>query len=523
MTTFIPFQHQLDAQNILQNMEKTGKGGLLADSMGLGKTVTMSLHLCGNKIERKKDLIVCPISLLKTWEKELKRVSEYLGKEEPAILIYHGDKRVNSLKDGNYDFIITTYAILGSGELNYKRWGRVVLDESHYIKNGLLKKAPKCAKAAFMVGRRSEKNFCISGTPFNNRLKDLISQCVFLGTSPYNDVGWWKTHRDDTEAISKWREQYVLRRTKEGMLVAPIYHNISIVPKKKEEKLVNSLRANAAEDFAKWKRASGLERISLQGKILGLIQKLRIVSNSYYCGEGAVDSEEVLKNNAKVERMIEDMDSQIFKDPRQGLVVFSQFTSFLSVLEQVIEERMVGVEVMKFTGELNSQEREDIVDRFNESNHPRIILVSLMAGGVGLSLHHGSASVFLSEPYYNPFVEQQAEERVHRLGQTSQVEVFRYSMENGVETWIDALKQKKIGIAASLGLARASEDPTDFSFEDLADLFADHVSFTSETGTPIKKTKKEETVVETDKKRQCPNKPKKMKRVPKPKKGVKKE
>jgi DNA repair protein RAD5 len=160
--------------------------------------------------------------------------------------------------------------------------------------------------------------------------------------------------------------------------------------------------------------------------------------------------------------------------------VFSQFTSFLDTFEQVIEVVMPGVEIMKFYGSMNHQERDDVVFRFNNSREPRIILVSLMAGGVGLSLHHGSSTVFLSEPYYNPFAEQQAEERVHRIGQEHQVNIYRYHVNNSVESWISGLKQKKLVIAGDLNLVSGETVPVDFNFDDIAELFKTHVAFTDD-------------------------------------------
>lgn len=520
---FKPYQHQIDAQDIMLRMEREGNGGFLSDSMGLGKTLTMALFLKNNFIIGKKNLIVCPFSIMKTWEREINLV--YQEEDVPKILIYHGPRRVKYFEEDNWDFIITTYAILGSGELNYERWGRIVLDESHYIKNGLLSRAPKCAKEAFKIGKRSIKNWCISGTPFNNRMKDMASQCKFIGTAPYNDPSWWREHQDDKDVLLEWRNKFVLQRTKEGMLRKPIYHDIEIEPRDKERILVDSIRAQAADKFQEWKLAQGINKLKLQAIVLALIQKLRIISNSFYSGEGVIDTDEVITNNAKVDRMINDIDNQIFKDKKKGVVVFSQFTSFLSVLEQVIEEKMAGVKVLKFTGSMDKIERDEVVKYFNESRHPRVILIGLMSGGVGLSLQHGSASLFLSEPYYNPFVEQQAEDRVNRLGQDNQVEIFRYTMMNSVETWIKAMKARKLGIASTLSLVEKNEVSMDFSFKEISELFYDHVSFTNRDSKKQKITMedKEQTIeMKSGKKKTIkPIKRKKRKRssrVPQPKK-----
>jgi transcription termination factor 2 len=515
---FKPFEHQLSAQKELKRMEKLG-GGFLCDQMGLGKTATMSMFLINENKKGQTNLLVCPYSLLTVWCEEIKKVDGW--KDEfikPKILIYHGSSRKQNLsKLQSYNFVITTYAIIGSKELNDKKWSRVILDESHNIKNGLQRSGPKCAKAAYQIGMNSKVRFCITGTPFNNRINDIAAQAKFVGVEPYCEPNWWSENENNETNMLYWRNTFVIRRTKDKMLSAPKYHDITVKPTEVEENLTNILREQAAEDFKNWKRAKysgdNLTRIELQGKILGLIQKLRISSNSYYCGEGAVDENEVLEKCAKVDRIITDLDTLVYKDQKKGVVIFSQFTSFLDVLEQIIETTLVGIDIYKFTGSLNSSQRDDILKKFNNSKKPRVILVSLMAGGVGVSLHHGSSTVLLSEPYYNPFMEAQAEERVHRLGQQHQVNIYRYQVENSVENWINSLKQKKLSLAGSLDLVKKDNIPIDFKFDDIAELFKEHVAFKNDKNPPVKDSK--ELKVKVGNRTYKVDKGKKFSKVPK--------
>jgi len=472
------FKHQEEALPLLKNMEKTGRGGFLCDEMGLGKTITMAYHLMRNKIHRMMDLIVCPVSLMKHWKRELERVYKAEGKEPPKIYFYHGPKRKLRLGD---DYVITTYSILGRLELNQERWGRVVLDESHYIRNGIQKKSTKCAMGAYAVGTHSLFNWCITGTPFCNRLKDVASQCKFVGTYPYNHAAWWKQKSGgkNPENHAVWRDKYVLRRTKEHLLAPPIYHNVKVNANKEEEKLFNVMRQEAKDAWVKWKTSTGRKKMKLQGHILGLIQRLRIVSNSFLCGDSGYTGDEAYKENAKVKAIVEELDTQVCKSPSKSVVVFSQFTSFLDVLEVVVDEEMFGVEVFKFNGSMSAQERDDVINDFTTATHPRVLLISLLAGGCGLTLLPTS-TVFLCEPYYNPFAEKQAEERVHRIGQTHQVHVYRFSMVGSVEEWIEGLKLKKKFLATGLELVTGKDVVDTFSFEDLADLFKEVVSFKKE-------------------------------------------
>ena len=459
---------------------------LLHDFTVTHNTATMSMFLNTTHIDNKKNLIVCPFSILTTWKKWLNDTRTWdTDRRKANILIYHGQNRSNYLSKLNkYDYIITTYQIISTGELSRAKWDKVVLDESHNIKNGLCKNPPKCATAAFIIGKKARSRFCISGTPFNNKITDIASQSFFIGVKPYNNSSWWDNNFDNKEAMKIWNETCLIKRTKESMLKPPIYHNITIEPTEKEKDIVNKLRKNAAEDFENWKKAksnkNNYERMKLQGKILSLIQKLRIYSNSYYCGNNIVDAEDIITDCNKVEKIINDIGILVNKDPKHGIVVFSQFISFLDVLEISIDEFIPEIQVMKFTGNMNKDERDNIVDNFNKSTKPRVILVSLMAGGVGLSLHHGSSTVLLSEPYYNPFMEQQAEERVHRLGQENQVNVYKYYTNNSVEDWINKLKEKKMYLAGSLDLVRKDMIPTNINFDDIAELFKEFVSFKTE-------------------------------------------
>ena len=479
------YKHQKEALPALEHIEKLGRGGILADQMGLGKTLTMAIHIIGNKFEGKTDLIVATCSLMSNWVFELERASDYLGVDKPSILIFHGKNRIGKLESQDWDVVITTYSIIGTGELNKRSWGRTVLDESHNIKNGFASKPSRCAVAAFEIGSKSKKNWCISGTPFNNRMSDLASQCRFIGTAPYNDFGWWKTCAKEAEeglsiAVEEWRKKFVIRRTKDALMKPPTYHEVDVKPTEFESTKVDALRTQAAEQFEEWNAAEGGDKISLQGKILGLIQRLRIVSNSYYCDRDYEEIEQVTDHCAKVDKIINMLDDKVYSDPKKGVVVFSQFTSFLSLLENVIEEQLIGIDLYKFTGDMDAAARDNVVKKFNTSREPRIILVSLMAGGVGISLHEGSSTVFICEPYYNPFIEQQAEERVHRLGQQHDVNVYRFNMNNSVETWINELKKKKMYLASGLELVKPTDAVMTFNFKDLSRIFRDNVAFDQE-------------------------------------------
>ena len=449
---------------------------LLGDFTVTHNTRTMCTFMENNRISKLKTLIICPLSLTNIWIDELNLVNENLGMRNIKILFYHGQKRNANMLEEKWDYVITTYSIISAGEFRSHKWGRIILDEAHTIRNGLRKSAPKCAVEIFNLSKKSVKRWCITGTPFNNRIKDIAALCRFINQEPYNDIRWWKNNEDIEDAISEWNRNLVIRRTKDSLLSPPIYYEISVSPKNPEIEIINNLRNKAIEKIQEWKNATGTDKITFQRKILGLIQKLRIVSNSFYIGEENIIPSNVIASNSKVEKILNDINDNIDQDPKKGIVIFSFSVEFLNILKITIKEYLPHIRVITYNGEMSSSKRISNINSFNLSKDRRVILVSLLAGGVGISLHHGSSTLFLCEPYYNPFVEQQAEERVHRLGQTNTVRIFRYVMEKSIEIWINALKSKKLDKAKFMKLSSIKRSDTS-SFNDLLKLFEENVMF----------------------------------------------
>lgn len=449
---------------------------LLNDFTVTHNTRTMCTFMENNPMHKLKTLIICPLSLTNIWIDELNLVNENLRRRNIKILYYHGSNRNPDMLEEKWDYVITTYAIVSHGEFRMQKWGRIILDEAHTIRNGLRKSAPKCAIEIFGLVKKSVKRWCITGTPFNNRIKDIASLCRFIDQEPYNDVQWWKNNENIEDAISVWNKKLVIRRTKDSLLSPPIYYEISVTPKDPEVEIINNLRTRAIEKIQEWKKSTGADKIMCQRKILGLIQKLRIVSNSFYIGEENVEPSDVIASNSKVERILSDINDNIDQDPKKGIVIFSFSVEFLNILKITIKEYLPHIRVISYNGEMSSAKRISSINTFNECRDRRVILVSLLAGGVGISLHHGSSTLFLCEPYYNPFVEQQAEERVHRLGQNNTVRIFRYVMDKSIEIWINALKGRKIHKANFMKLSSIKNNDRS-SFSDLLKLFEDNVMF----------------------------------------------
>lgn len=142
-------------------------------------------------------------------------------------------------------------------------------------------------------------------------------------------------------------------------------------------------------------------------------------------------------------------------DPTFKAVVFSQWTSFLDIIQDTLKAESIGM--VRLDGKMTAAHRKKALDTFENDPHSKIFLISLKAGGVGLNLTTAN-KVFLMDPWWNPSVEDQAVDRVHRLGQKKDVEVIRFVCSGTVEENVVELQQKKrlmvkVGLISVLCLA----------------------------------------------------------------------
>ncbi len=163
-------------------------GGILADDMGLGKTLTTLSLIAADTLkpphQRLPTLIVCPLSVLTNWEEQ---TSTHLS-SDLTLYTYHGSSRnLQSAQLSSLQIVLTTYSTLAQDatQLGAVDWGRVVLDEGHYIKN----RKTRQARAAFALKARSR--WVLSGTPIQNKLDDLFSSLRFLRAAPFNEFDWF--------------------------------------------------------------------------------------------------------------------------------------------------------------------------------------------------------------------------------------------------------------------------------------------------------------------------------------------
>ncbi|CUS09742.1 unnamed protein product [Tuber aestivum] len=161
------------------------------------------------------------------------------------------------------------------------------------------------------------------------------------------------------------------------------------------------------------------------------------------------------RSSAKIEMLIEKLTETEKSDPERKSCVFSQFTTFLDLIEKELQRRRINF--LRFDGSMSQQKRTEVVSAFKMNQGPNVLLLSLRAGGVGLNLTTAS-QVFMMDPWWSFAVEAQAIDRVHRMGQNSEVMVYRFVVEGTVEERIvHTIQARKKFIASSLGMMSDEE------------------------------------------------------------------
>ncbi|HET6255557.1 MAG TPA: DEAD/DEAH box helicase [Puia sp.] len=453
-------------------LDEMGWGGCLADDMGLGKTL-QTLSFLRHVVERYPEeahLVVCPTSLLYNWEAEMKKfVPDLEG------YLYYGPSRVlTSEVARRVRVVLTSYGVLRSDidELAGRRWGYVILDESQAIKN------PSSLARKAVQRLQSRNRIALSGTPVQNSTFDLYAQMDFLNPGMLGSQEFFRTQfatpvdrNGDKEAAARLRKlvyPFVLRRTKEQVA--------RDLPDKTEMILwceMGEVQRRIYDKFKESYRAVLLDRIGEDGMakssiyILEGLTKLRQICDSPMLIKGGVPeggggmSDEGgggtagLPNvSAKLEELIREIEEiaaaggpVVGSAGHHKALVFSQFTSMLKLIRAELDER--GIPYLYLDGSVAAEERKRAVAQFQEEEDTRIFLISLKAGGVGLTLT-AADYVYLVDPWWNPAVEQQAIDRSHRIGQEKKVFAYRMICRDTVEEKILQLQERKKSLASDL-------------------------------------------------------------------------
>ncbi len=421
--------YQRDGYEWLSRLAACGLGACLADDMGLGKTVQV-LALLLERAHEGASLVVAPASVCGNWRAEIARFAPtlrtFMAWDEKADAM----DAVNAAGPG--DVVIAGYGLLVSRENQFaaRPWNGVVLDEAQAIKN----EASKRAKAV----RRLAAKFRVAatGTPVENRLTELWSISEFLNPGLLGSVGdfarRFTVDGRATPALKRLVSPLIMRRVKRDVLEdlpEKTEITVPVILGDDERAGYETCRRLALESLA----AGGAEnRIS----ILAELTRLR-----RYCCHPSLVLGDAATESAKMDALLELLAG--LRENRHRALVFSQFTDYLAIVRKTIGAQ--GWTHLYLDGQTPASERARLVDAFQRGEGD-FFLISLKAGGMGLNLTAANY-VLLLDPWWNPAVENQAADRVHRIGQKNPVTVYRLIASDTVEERVLELHKEKKSIA----------------------------------------------------------------------------
>lgn len=434
--------YQKEGLGWLQYLQAFGFGGCLADDMGLGKTVQLLALLQERKDQKMEPkyptLIVVPKSLLFNWMEEGQRFTPEL-----KMLEYIGIERAQLRDDFHkMDVILTTYGTLRRDVYQLKDipFDYIVLDEAQTIKNS----ASQVAKASRLLNARYR--VALSGTPIENHLGDLWSIFEFLNPGMLGRSSLFRIYAADAtdtesrELLRKGLDPFILRRTKQQVandLPEKLEQTLYCDMGREQQKLYDEMRAHYRESLIGLVKDQGLAKSQMH--VLEALLRLRQAA----CHPGLLDEERVDGASAKMDVLLSHVEELI--DEGHKALVFSQFTSLLSIVRKRFDEKGITYEYL----DGQTRNRKEHVDRFQNDPDCPVFLISLKAGGLGLNLT-AAEYVFLLDPWWNPAVEAQAIDRAHRVGQTKQVFAYRLICRGTVEEKIASLQQQKKELADAI-------------------------------------------------------------------------
>nr|WP_204342602.1 DEAD/DEAH box helicase [Micromonospora terminaliae] len=450
-------------------LQSLGLGGILADDMGLGKTVQLLALLAGDPPAAGPTLLVCPMSLVGNWQREAAKFAPDL-----RVHVHHGAERARGAAFATAvhaaDLVLTTYSVAARDayELAGIDWHRVVVDEAQAIKNA----STRQAEAVRSLPARHR--VAVTGTPVENRLADLWSIMQFANPGLLGPAAGFRKkfaepieRHGDAEVAERLRRitgPFVLRRLKTDPTI------ITDLPEKLEMEVLCNLTAEQAalyravvdDMMAKIESSDGIER---RGLVLATMTRLKQVCN--HPAQLLHDGSALPGRSGKLERLEEIVDEVLAAGEKA--LLFTQYAEFGGMLRGHLSAR-TGREVLLLHGGVGKAERDAMVTRFQSPAGPPLFVLSLKAGGTGLTLTAANHVVHVDR-WWNPAVEDQATDRAFRIGQRRRVQVRKFVCAGTVEEKVAAMIADKRSLAQRV-VGSGEQWVTELSTDTLRELFA---------------------------------------------------
>ena len=427
---------------LIQNI-KYKFGCILADDMGLGKTIQILSAILyfkeHNQFDSESTLIIVPPTLISNWENEIKKFTPEL-----TYHIYHGSNRTFPLEE--YDIILTSYGVvrLDLDMFLDKTWLLCVIDESQNIKN------PNTEQTKAIKSVNASTKIALTGTPIENRLMDYWSIFDFVNKGYLSTKDDFKRNYvmpieklEDPEVLENLKtiaKPFVMRRLKtdddiKKELPDKLVNDIYCTLTKKQIRLYNAI---LEEIFFDIENSKGIQR---KGIILKILTALKQTCN--HPAQFLAIKNPKISESGKMELLVDILENILDMDEK--VIIFTQYVEMGKLIQQLISKKF-KTDVLFLHGSQTLKEKTEIIDAFQEDPNYKIFVATLKTGGTGLNLTAAS-NVIHYDLWWNPAVENQATDRVHRIGQKKDVMVYRFITKGTLEEAIDAISKRKIDLA----------------------------------------------------------------------------
>ena len=444
-------------------LQSLGLGACLADDMGLGKTIQVIALLLQLRRESappaaRPSLLIAPASLLTNWRNEIARFAPDLR----AVTAHPSESPSGEWRDEatatawivGADLVITTYTqVARLGWLASASWRLVILDEAQAIKN------PNAGQTKAVKKLRASARLAMSGTPVENRPGDLWSLYDFLNPGLLGKAAEFtryikaiqKADAPDFSPLRRLVQPYILRRLKtDRSIIADLPDKTELTTSCGLSRKQAALYESSVREMAE--RLENTEGIQRRGLVLAFLMRFKQICNhpSQWLSDG--DFKE--QDSGKFSRLTELCEEIASRQERA--LIFTQYQEMTAPLAEHLRG-IFGRPGLVLHGGTPIKERAKLVAQFQREDGPPFFVLSLKAGGSGLTLTAAS-HVFHFDRWWNPAVENQATDRAFRIGQKRNVLVHKFVCRGTLEEKIDAMLHEKRALADALLGAEAGAE-----------------------------------------------------------------
>lgn len=442
------------------------RGGFIADEMGLGKTIIMIGTFVANPM--LKTLIILPPVLIEQWVKQIFKTTGHMP------LVFHGKNKnkitIQDLKKAV--IVISTYGAISVTQKQQKekkycllhqlKWNRIVFDEGHHLRNS---DTTRLFGARLLRGKI---RWLVSGTPVQNKIQDFYNLCQAINM-PFD----FYSNKNNLITIAR---NFILKRTKKqvGIILPDVHLNTKeVVWKSQQEKslseeihtILRMVSERKMRDVAKiiGSQPGAILRALLRARQSCILPKLMNKMFDSFVKDGELTNYESYKDGLSFSSKLDSVVDSILQNKGNGCgkLVFCHFREEIDEIRKRLQDGGI-LKVACFDGRVNQTFRQTMLEEGNE-----VLILQIQTGCEGLNLQEHYSEIYFVSPHWNPCVEDQAIARCHRIGQTKEVKVYRFNMDNfgeeertedsddrveytTIESHVNKVQEEKRAIASSV-------------------------------------------------------------------------